>query len=231
MYLALGDPMQKRNFYRAGWLRFDEDADIGAVMSELSDIKVRATPSSQPSSSRRGQIEGFKLHVSHITRPFVNRVRFTPDLASKPDRLKKDLENAITLTTILEEQAAHYRQLKIPKEKPAASVEEVKADPEGEEVKPEQVASKEEEEEEEEEEPMEKGADAIERRVERILSDMREQGLIDLEDEADVAAKKVSRLHIGPKFISYKYRSRRSSRWICISNTCAPRSTLVIIAH
>ena len=32
--------MQKRNFYRAGWLRFDDNADMGAVMSELSDTKA-----------------------------------------------------------------------------------------------------------------------------------------------------------------------------------------------
>jgi hypothetical protein len=40
MYLALGDPLQKRNYYRAGWLRFRDDADMLAVMSELSEKKV-----------------------------------------------------------------------------------------------------------------------------------------------------------------------------------------------
>lgn len=41
MYLALGDPLQKRNFYRAGWIKFRDDADMTAVMSELTDKKVR----------------------------------------------------------------------------------------------------------------------------------------------------------------------------------------------
>ncbi len=40
IYLALGDPLQKRNFYRAGWLKFHEDADINVIMSELSERKV-----------------------------------------------------------------------------------------------------------------------------------------------------------------------------------------------
>jgi hypothetical protein len=40
MYLALGDPLQKRNYYRAGWLKFRDDADMPAVMAELSEKKV-----------------------------------------------------------------------------------------------------------------------------------------------------------------------------------------------
>jgi len=40
MYLALGDPLQKRNFYRAGWLRFTDDADMRLIMAELSEKKV-----------------------------------------------------------------------------------------------------------------------------------------------------------------------------------------------
>lgn len=40
VYLALGDPLQKRNFYRAGWIRFRDDADMTAVMNELTDKKV-----------------------------------------------------------------------------------------------------------------------------------------------------------------------------------------------
>lgn len=41
VYLALGDPLQKRNYYRAGWLKFRDDADMQAIMAELSDKKVR----------------------------------------------------------------------------------------------------------------------------------------------------------------------------------------------
>jgi SERRATE/Ars2, N-terminal domain len=47
VYLALGDPLQKRNYYRAGWLKFREDVDMSVVMSELTDKKVRAILSSK----------------------------------------------------------------------------------------------------------------------------------------------------------------------------------------
>ena len=40
IYLALGDPLQKRNYYRAGWLRFQDDADMATVIAELSEKKV-----------------------------------------------------------------------------------------------------------------------------------------------------------------------------------------------
>jgi hypothetical protein len=42
-YLALGDPMQKRNYYRAGWIKFTEDADVPAVINTLSEKKVSHT--------------------------------------------------------------------------------------------------------------------------------------------------------------------------------------------
>jgi hypothetical protein len=45
VYIALGDPLQKRNYYRAGWLRFRDDADMGAVLAELSEKKVGQSPS------------------------------------------------------------------------------------------------------------------------------------------------------------------------------------------
>lgn len=40
VYLALGDPLQKRNFYRAGWIRFRDDTDMGSVIAELGEKKV-----------------------------------------------------------------------------------------------------------------------------------------------------------------------------------------------
>ena len=54
------------------------------------------------------QIEGFKLHVVYNLRPFVNRVRYTPEVASKPDRMEKDLANAKILAGLLEEEAAEF---------------------------------------------------------------------------------------------------------------------------
>lgn len=40
VYLALGDPLQKRNYYRAGWLKFRDDADMPTVLTELAEKKV-----------------------------------------------------------------------------------------------------------------------------------------------------------------------------------------------
>lgn len=33
--------MQKRNYYRAGWIRFSDGTEVDKVMSSLSDKKVR----------------------------------------------------------------------------------------------------------------------------------------------------------------------------------------------
>lgn len=40
VYLALGDPMQKRNYYRAGWIKFTEDADMEKGLTSLGEKKV-----------------------------------------------------------------------------------------------------------------------------------------------------------------------------------------------
>lgn len=45
VHLALGDPLQKRNYYRAGWIKFSDEADMANVMSTLSETKVRAITS------------------------------------------------------------------------------------------------------------------------------------------------------------------------------------------
>ena len=52
------------------------------------------------------KIEGFKLHVTHALRPFVNRARYTPEVASRPDRLLKDLANAKRGQTVYVSSAA-----------------------------------------------------------------------------------------------------------------------------
>jgi hypothetical protein len=40
MHLALGEPLQKRNFYRAGWIRLQEDTDMEKAVQELGEKKV-----------------------------------------------------------------------------------------------------------------------------------------------------------------------------------------------
>ncbi len=65
------------------------------------------------------KIEGFKLHVTHSTRPFRSRARRTPESASEPERIGKDLANVKMLAAILEEEAYHLQTLpeKLPEPK------------------------------------------------------------------------------------------------------------------
>ncbi|OCH86215.1 hypothetical protein OBBRIDRAFT_783552 [Obba rivulosa] len=174
-YLALGDPLQKRNYYRAGWLKFRDETDMATVMAELSDKKI----------------EGFKLHVAHNTKPFISRVRYAPEVASKPDRLKKDLENAKILANLLEEEYSTLRKMKIDlsKEKKvdtaAATNGEAAESTQHDAVMTENVVD-----EEEEPEPRERGSEAVERRIEKVMADMRDQGLVEASDEKALEAKK-----------------------------------------
>ncbi|KAF7330828.1 hypothetical protein MVEN_02422000 [Mycena venus] len=172
IYIALGDPLQKRNYYRAGWLRFRDDADMSAVLTELSEKKI----------------EGFKLHVTHNVKPFTNRVRYAPEVSSRPDRMEKDLANAKALAAKLEGEAAELRKLKIAHGKavPAEGGEAV----DGEDVS--MPVAAEEDAEEEEPEPRERGCDAVERRIEKVMADLRAQELIDVNDDKAYEAKKTA---------------------------------------
>lgn len=174
VYLALGDPLQKRNYYRAGWLRFRQDADMSTVMSELSDKKI----------------EGFKLHVTHNVKPFVNRVRYAPEVSNKPDRLEKDLANARTLAAKLEQEYLELRTWQPPKPEPAAGgdADNVKAN--GEDRDATMADTNGSSEQEEDPEPNEKGTDAVERRIEKVMADLVGQGLVDASDEKVLNAKR-----------------------------------------
>lgn len=160
VYLALGDPMQKRSYYRAGWIRFTEDADIAKVLTTLSEQKI----------------EGFKLHVSHNTRPFTSKARVAPESASRPDRIAKDLEQAKQLVAILEEEYERVRSFR--PELPSAgdstskgakdqTDEEHTDSPPAEDILTMDALAV-------EEEPREKGSDAIERRLTKIYSELPE---------------------------------------------------------
>ncbi|KAH6915504.1 hypothetical protein BKA70DRAFT_1259143 [Coprinopsis sp. MPI-PUGE-AT-0042] len=174
MYLALGDPLQKRNFYRAGWLRFREEADMSAIMAELNEKKI----------------DGFKLHVTHNLKPFVNRIRYTPEVASRPERLEKDLANAKKLASILEEEAAQLRSAKVaPPAQPAtANGDDVKM----EDGDVEQNHSSADVVDDEDSEVKESGIDAVERRIEKIMGELRDQGLVNADEDQAYEAKKTA---------------------------------------
>ena len=138
----------------------------------------------------------------------MNKIRYTPEVASRPDRLAKDLQNVKLLATILEDQAAELRAFKPPPPAtapvPAGSGDQDGTGGAGEEgaVSSNGTAKPEEQDAEmaapdggstaeEEEEPKERGSDAVERRIEKLISDMRDQGLVDVNDEKAFQEKKV----------------------------------------
>lgn len=49
VHLALGDPLQKRHYYRAGWIKFTDDADMSKAVTQVGEKKVRwNVPRSSP---------------------------------------------------------------------------------------------------------------------------------------------------------------------------------------
>ncbi|KDN51189.1 hypothetical protein RSAG8_00818, partial [Rhizoctonia solani AG-8 WAC10335] len=89
VYVTFGEPTFKKNFYRAAWIRFADDADMDLVMNSLSELKI----------------DNFKLHTTRIVRPFTGRARITPSAACHPQRLTKDLARAKQLAHIYEEES------------------------------------------------------------------------------------------------------------------------------
>ncbi|KAI0693827.1 hypothetical protein BC835DRAFT_1352352 [Cytidiella melzeri] len=167
VYLALGDPLQKRNYYRAGWIKFKDDADMSSVMMQLTDRKI----------------EGFKLHVAHIIKPFTSRIRYAPEVASKPDRMAKDLANARMLATRLEDEAASLRQLQT-----RSNTNGTTDNADGLEQPDTHMSDANED--HEDPEPKERGSEAVERRVEKIMADLRDQGLLDANNEKAMEEKR-----------------------------------------
>jgi hypothetical protein len=152
---------------------------MSAVMSELSEKKVCHRPSGSllfVESIVHVQIEGFKLHVTHIVRPFTSRIRYTPEVAGKLERMTKDLANVKRLASLLEEEAAALRAL------PASGVASDENKVSGEDHVMTDASAN------EPPEPEESGSQAVEKRIEKVISD---QGLVDTRDEKVYETKKV----------------------------------------
>jgi hypothetical protein len=155
-----------------------------AVLNELSEKKVSLVDTPFLSSlTSEFQIEGFKLHVTHNIRPFTKGIRFTPEVASKPDRIQKDLANAKILASILEEEAGKLRQLRLP---PAGA--RVDDQSEDQAVIPSEA-------EDDDPEPKEMGSEAVERRIEKVMSELRDRNLVDVNNEKAYEEKKVNYKH------------------------------------
>lgn len=90
-------------------------------------------------------------------------------------------------------------------------------------------------EEDDDPEPKESGIDAVERRIEKVMSEMRDRGLIDVNDDAAYEAKKVKLKPLQFYMFSLELTRlvhcfRRRSLLICILPTCGLRLTHAIIA-
>lgn len=120
------------------------------------------------------------MHITHNVKPFTNRIRYAPEVASRPDRMEKDLANAKALAAKLETEAADLRKLKIAAKPVDGAAVNSEAD-----------VAMETAEEEEEEEPRERGCDAVERRIEKVMADLRQQELVDVNDDKAYEVKKV----------------------------------------
>ena len=193
MYLALGDPLQKRNYYRAGWIKFKDDADMPAVLAELAEKKVRKLfrrPVRKFVYNLLRQIEGFKLHLSHNLKPFTSRIRYAPEVASRPDRLTKDLASAKTLASLLEDE---YDRIRRPPPRDYPLPQDGSLDPST------QLGSTEDmlmvdsslDQDPDEDAPKSRGSEAVERRIEKLISELKESGAADVMSEREFEAKKV----------------------------------------
>ena len=125
--------------------------------------------------------------MSHITKPFTSRIRFAPEVASKPDRLSKDLENAKALAATLEAEYETLRKMKV-ETKPETNGDATENGT----SQPADVAMTDADgESAEDAEPLERGSDAVERRIEKIMAELREQNVLDFSDEKAVEARRV----------------------------------------
>ena len=105
--------------------------------------------------------------MTHSTKPFGNKIRQTPEVANKPERIAKDLEQVKALVKLLE---AEYDQVRVYKEEKSTESNEdstVKVEESMNDDSLEQI-------DEEMTEPGERGSDAVERRIEKIRAEMPE---------------------------------------------------------
>ncbi|KZT62144.1 hypothetical protein CALCODRAFT_490328 [Calocera cornea HHB12733] len=86
IYLALGDPQPKKSFYRPGWVKYNDEADMSVAVTHFSSQRI----------------DGFTMHVVHNTQPYPSRVRVAPPISNKPDRMRLDLQNIKELAGVLE---------------------------------------------------------------------------------------------------------------------------------
>ena len=163
-----------------------------AVLAELAEKKVGNLfhRPAQECIPKLHQIEGFKLHLSHNLKPFTNRIRFAPEVASRPDRLTKDLENAKILASLLEDE---YDRIRRPPSRDDPPPQDGALDPSAQSGPAEDTLMTDGslDQDSEEDAPKSRGSEAVERRIEKVISDLKESGAVDVMNEREFEARKV----------------------------------------
>ena len=136
------------------------------------------------------QIEGFKLHLSHNLKPFVNRIRYAPEVASRPDRLVRDLANAKTLASLLEDE---YDRVRRPPPRDDAPPQDGSLAPDAQSGPTEDTHMPDDslDQDPDEDAPKPRGSEAVERRIEKVISELRDSSAVDVMNEREFEAKKV----------------------------------------
>ena len=141
------------------------------------------------------QIEGFKLHLSHTLKPFTNRIRYAPEVAGRPDRLAKDLASAKTLASLLEDE---YDRIRRPPPREDTLSQNDSVDPAAQSglTNDTPMADCSLDQDLDEDAPKSRGSEAVERRIEKVISELRESSPVDVTNEREFEAKKASFTHL-----------------------------------
>ena len=136
-----------------------------------------------------GQIEGFKLHLSHNIKPFTSRIRYAPEIASRPDRLAKDLASAKELAKLLEEEYDRIRRptTRDPPPQDGSSEPNVPSEPPEDTLMGDGSLG----EDPDEDAPKSRGSEAVEQRIEKVISELKESDAVGVMSEREFEAKKV----------------------------------------
>ena len=114
----------------------------------------------------------------------MNKIRYAPEVASRPERMAKDLANAKILAEILEDEASRIRATKV-------STLNAPSEGGGQCTEQSDVAMVPPEVEDDDPEPLERGSAAVDRRIEKVMADLREQGPVEINDEVTFEEKRV----------------------------------------
>lgn len=167
-----------------------------AVMTELAEKKVRTM--FRHHGGRfiwlLSQIEGFKLHLNHTLKPFTNRIRYAPEVASRPDRLAKDLASAKTLALWLEDE---YDRIRRPPPREDAPSQNDSSDPAAQSGSMEDtlMTGSTPDQDPDEDAPKSRGSEAVERHIEKVISELQESDVVNVMSERGFEAMKVSFIH------------------------------------